>query len=229
MSDRDRYFEFRRQHGLEGGGARHHALRDGDLWFAEIEPGRWAISFYPHRPDHPDAPHLVTDSEREGIDGADGVDAVGKRLDAHFEGRDGRDLVSVLIEAEASQAEVDLVQRVFDEAGAPAIVRAGYGRNSADQLPWIILVTAPLAALVTGFLGKAGADGWDALRDLVVRIYQERRALGGRDGAIQVDEGERQIILTENITDAGYRAITSLPPGGYYVWDAARGEWERSP
>lgn len=229
MIDRARYFEFRSEHGLESGGARHHALRDGDLWFTEVEPDRWAISFYPHRPDHPDAPRLVTDSAREGIDGSGGADAVGERLAAHFQGRDSRELVSVLIEMEATAAEVEAVRRAFDEAGAPAIVRAGYGRNSAEQLPWVILLSAPLAALVTGFLSKAGADGWDALKNLVQRIYKERRALGGRDGAIQVDEGDRQIILTENITDEGYRAIASLPPGGYYVWDETRGGWQRSP
>lgn len=61
----NRFETFELDHRLKN--ARVHYLPEGELWFAEKDAGLWAISWYPCRSDHPDAPVLVTASKREGI------------------------------------------------------------------------------------------------------------------------------------------------------------------
>lgn len=120
-------------------------------------PGRGRVSWYPHRSDHPDAPKLVTDAEREGVDVSGSEEAVGDRLRTYFEGRDNRQFVTVIIEQEAPPLEVETVQRVFDDSGTPAIVSASYGRYSLFHPDWIVLIEVPLGAFVTDLAAKAGA------------------------------------------------------------------------
>src|SRR5439155_27343560 len=104
-------------------------------------------------------------------------------LRTHFEGRDGRQLVTVLIEQEASPLEVETVQRVLDDSGMPAVVSASYGRHSLFHPDWIVLIEVPLGAFVTGLAAKAGAECWDALRAFVERLT--------RNAALSVTRRER--------------------------------------
>jgi hypothetical protein len=230
MNEFRRFNQFQAEHGLPGDVTAHHyALADGDLWFAETRPGEWAVSFYPYRTDHPDAPALITDSTRETIDGGGGADAVGERLRAHLEGRDPRTLLDVLVEEGASPSDVAALADALDECGIPAAVRPGIARRSVGDMPWIVLITVPAGAIAAGFFGKAGSDAWDGLKRVVGRIYAVRRSSEAQTGSIEISEGNRALIFSETVTDAGYRAIAELPSSGYYVWDPQTSSWRASP
>jgi hypothetical protein len=221
----DRFQEFQRAHGVTSAHVLH--ARDGEIWYAASGSDSWAVTWYPHRSDHPDAPVLVTSSDGEGIDGGGGENVVGERLRAHFEGRDTRQLVTVIIEQEASPLEVETVQRVFDDLGAPAIVSASYGRYSAFHPDWIVLVEVPLGAFVTGLAAKAGADTWDALRRFIERLYEERRAVGLSKGSVQIDEGRRRVFLHDEIPAHAYPALAELSDEGEYFWDREQQTWRK--
>lgn len=221
----DRFREFKQDHGVQKAHTIH--ARDGEVWYALNSGGTWVVTWYPHRADHPDAPKLVTDAEREGIDVSGGEDAVGDRLRTHFEARDTRQLVTVIIEQEASPLEVEAVQRVFDDSGTPAVVSASYGRYSLFHPDWIVLIEVPLGAFVTGLAAKAGSDTWDALRAFVERLYKERRAIGHTKGSIQIDEGRRRVFLHDEIPPAGYPALAELSDEGEYFWDREKQTWRK--
>lgn len=221
----DRFREFQQDHGVKKAHTIH--VRDGELWYALDDAGRWVVSWYPHRSDHPDAPKLLTDAEREGIDISGSEEAVGDRLRTHFEGRDTRQLVTVIIEQEASPLEVETVQRVFDDSGAPAIVSASYGRYSLFHPDWIVLIEVSLGAFATGLAAKAGADTWDALRSFVELLYEQRRAVGHTKGSVQIDEGRRRIMLNDEIPPAAYPALADLSEEGEYFWDREMKAWRK--
>jgi hypothetical protein len=172
-------------------------------------------------------PKLVTNADREGVDVSGGEDAVGDRLRTHFEGRDTRQLVTVIIEQEASPLEVETVQRVVDDSGTPAVVSASYGRYTLFHPDWIVLIEVPLGAFVTGLAAKAGADTWDALMAFVERPYKERRAVGHAKGSIQFDEGRRRIFVHDKLPPSAYPALAELSDEGEYSWDEAKGVWRK--
>jgi hypothetical protein len=221
----DRFSRFSEQHGV----SRAHVLhtQQGEIWYASTQEGRWAITWFPYRSDHPDAPELVTDSLREGIDGSGTEEDVSERLREYFESRDDRALVYVAIEREASPDEVAAVQRVFDEAGTPAVVSPSYGRYSVFHPDWLVIVEWSALAFASGLAAKAGGDTWDALRDFVTRLHRERRALGHEQGSVEIDEGSRQIFLHDALPREAYQALAQLPEEGTYHWDVKSGGWRK--
>jgi hypothetical protein len=204
-------------------------LRDGEVWARETGPQFWTISWYPHRHDHPDWPGHTTDSSLEAIPAGEGTDAVLAWARERFDRRDARDLIIAHLEAEASDEDLRAIERVFDEAGTPAIVHASIERRSVGDLPWAILITAPLAAFLAGLGAAAGNDAWRALKAFVHRVYEVRRRPDRADGAIRVDDGARTVILSEAMPDEAYERLAAgeLSETGYYVWDTDRGCWRR--
>jgi hypothetical protein len=224
MARLDRLSEFHQQHNLGARSVCVHHLTDGELWFAHRSDDVWAISWYPYRSDHPDAPYLVTDTAREKVDATGDADTVGERLTEHFSGRDPRSLFSVTIEQEASREELQTVQRVFDNAGVPAIVSANYGRHSAIHTSWVVIISG---AFISGFVAKGGADAFDTMREFIQNLYRERRSLGYQEGGVQLDEGRRRIELNETVPLEAYRALAELGDEGLYHWDRNAREWRR--
>lgn len=221
----ERFRRFKEQHRTGSATVMH--LRDGELWYAKKPDGAVAITWLPQRAHHPDAPELVTDSVREGID-SDGDDAaLSERLRTYFEKRDPRRLVPVTIEQEASIAELEAVQRVFDDAGMPAAVSANYGRHSLSHPDWIVIAEVQLGVFVAGFVGKAGADAWDALRAFVGRLYEERRRLGHDKGSLMFDEGRRRVVISDALPPEAYPALADLGDAGEYRWDHDARAWRK--
>jgi hypothetical protein len=67
------------------------------------------------------------------------------------------------------------------------------------------------------------------LKRLVVKVFELRRRPDRPDGAIELDENGRTVILTDPIPDEGFRQLTEgdLPNSGYFVWDEDDGCWRR--
>ena len=132
---------------------------------------------------------------------AEDAEAVIAWAEATFTERDDRVLATVMIEDNAAPDEARSIQRLFDDAGAPAVVTASIARRSAGSLPWLVMIEVPLVAFVTGLTTAAGADGWKALKSLVTHVFQERRRVTGRGGSIQLDDGARTVILLPEVSD----------------------------
>jgi hypothetical protein len=205
-------------------------LRDGDVEVWESVPGRWVVSFLPYRRDHPDAPGVTLDSEHHQLPTEGGREAIVEWAGTHFSERDPRELPEVVIESEASEDDVRAVERLFDEAGVPAIVSASLHSRSVSTLPWAMIVTFPLTAFLTAFAGAAGADAWRGLKSFVALVFETRRDPGRPDGAIRWEDERRTVILTDRIPDDGFRQLTSgdLPASGYFVWDEEQEAWRKS-
>lgn len=204
-------------------------LREGEVRANESAPGFWVVSWYPYRADHPDYPGSTIDSAHESIPTEGGADAVLEWARERFEKSDPRVIAEVLVEEGAPEDELAALQALFDEAGAPAVVKAAIARRSADLLPWAMLIKAPLTAFLTALAAKAGSDAWDALRAFVAKVYAERRRSGRPEGAIQFEDedGQRTVILTDGVPDAGYEQLAEgeLPETGYFVWDEDTSSW----
>jgi hypothetical protein len=142
---------------------------------------------------------------------------------------DPRVIAEVLVEEGAPQEELQRLQAVFDEAGAPAVVTAGYARRSADLLPWAMLIKAPLGAFLVAIATKAGTDAWDALKAFVAAVYAERRRPHRSEGTIQFDDDGLTVILSDDLPDAAYEQLAGgeFPDAGYFLWDDATGSWRR--
>ncbi len=181
-------------------------LRDGVVSVAEPEPGRWVVNWRPFRDDHPDAPELVLDSAVDRLPAED-AEAVIAWAEATFTERDDRVLATVMIEDDAAPDEARSIHRLFDDAGAPAVVTASIARRSAGSLPWLVMIEVPLVTFMTGLTTAAGADGWKALKSLVTHVFQERRRVTGRGGSIQLDDGARTVILLPEVSDEGFRQV----------------------
>jgi hypothetical protein len=202
-------------------------LRDGVVEVSESPSANWAVRFTPYRRDHPDAPGVTLYSETGGLPEAAGREEIVEWAREHFSERDPRDLAEVVIEAEASEDEVRAVERLFDEAGVPAIVSAGLESRSVGTLPWAMIVTIPLTAFLTALAGAAGADAWRALRSFVAGVFEVRRVPNRPDGAIRWEDKRRTVILTDRIPDDGFRQLTSgeFPSSGYFIWDEEQEAW----
>ncbi len=206
----------------------HSVLRDGDLWVAETGPGVFAVTWWPHREDHPDFPGVTIESSRNPMPIEGGLDVVSDWAHDRFDGRDPRDLLEVHLDVGADEQEIAAVSRAYDEAGVPAIVTASIVRRSAitELLPWTMVVKVSLTVFLLRFANNAADDAYRALQTLIRRVYEARR---GRPGSICLEDGERKVILTDEVPDEGLRELVEgkLDAPGYYVWDAGRGVWRR--
>jgi len=204
-------------------------LREGELRASEIEPGLWVVRWRPHRRDHPDYPEITTDSRKESMPTEGGADAVLAWAVARFETDDERIVAEVMLEEEAREGEVEAIEALFDEEGVPSIVTARIGRRSAERLPWEVLIVAPAGVFFTTLAARAAGDAYEPLKRLVLRVFELRRRPDRPDGAIQLDENGRSVILTDKIPDEGLRELTAgkLPSTGYFVWDEEKEGWQR--
>lgn len=195
-------------------------LREGSVTVSG-SPGSFLVSWRPIRGDHPDAPELLV--ERDDADSEQVVEWARQ----FFEKRDPRHLITVLIEADADPEDVRALRALFDEMGVPAIVEAGYSRASAETLPWIMLIKAPLTAFVTALAAKAGSDAWDALREAIARIFATRKHTVRLGGSIVVEDDGRTVVLKDDLPEDALRALTAgdAPTSGYLIWDPDLQAW----
>ena len=138
------------------------------------------------------------------------------------------DQVRVLLEAEARDDEVTAVAAAFAEAGIPADVRPGLERKGAGgDFPWAVIVTAP----VTAVLGALAVDGYKALKRLLKRLYDARKASRFSHGSVTLvdEESGTWITLPPELPDEAWRVLPEVNlnelPSGTLRWDPKTGQW----
>ena len=84
--------------------------------------------------------------------------------------------VEVEMDASASGDEVEGVKRAFAVAGIPVRVEAGIETRSAGDVPWVVYISAPVAAFIAAFAAQTGKNAADGIRRLVTDIYEARKS-----------------------------------------------------
>ncbi len=132
---------------------------------------------------------------------------------------------AVAMDEEASAAEVESVEVLFRKAGFDGPVTADIGRRSLGDLPFVIYVSAPVMAFLSGFAGAAGKDAYDSLKRFVRDVRAARR---GRDGSIVIEDRESRedstvLVLSADLPDEAFEALAGLDlealKGAYLIWD----------
>jgi hypothetical protein len=187
------------------------------------------VRWRPHRRDHPDYPEITTDSRKESMPTEGGADAVLAWAVERFETDDERIVAEVMLEEEAREGEVEAIEALFDEEGVRSVVTARTARRSAGLLPWPVLIVAPAGVFLTTLAKRAAEDAYQPLKRLVSRVFELRRRPDRPDGAIELAENGRTVILTDKIPDEGFRQLAAgeLPSTGYFVWDEEEEGWRR--
>jgi len=143
--------------------------------------------------------------------------------------------VEVILESEVADVEREAVTEVFESAGIQAEVRGAYVRRSADLLPWIIEITVAgrfVWAAIGGAGDEAGRDGWKALKRLITRLYEARRASRAPQGGVSLRDSSSSLViqLPPDLPDAAYRRLCEIenptaPLSGILRWDNDLQEW----
>jgi len=147
--------------------------------------------------------------------------------------------VDVILESECSAADLTAVAEVFKAAGISAEVRAAYVRESAGDLPWIILVGLPLwaggvflGAALQGAGDEAGRAGWRALMRLVRDLYEARKASRAPEGTVSlgISDPLLEIPLPPDLPDVAYRHLCEIEEpramlSGILMWDNKSQAW----
>lgn len=143
----------------------------------------------------------------------------------------------ILMDDTASAEEVAAVEQVAGTSGLHWDVRPDYGRKSAGDLPWIVMLGVPLGTMLTAFaksygetLGKHAADGTAKaaadLRRWLVSLYEARRG----DGQVLLDDPEThtQVLLDRDLPQEAIEALWDVDPArdggeaGHLSWDPAK-------
>lgn len=138
--------------------------------------------------------------------------------------------MEIVCDEEASEAEVEALNRVLKDYGLPA-ASPTYGRKSIGDLPWQVLITgAPFVAFWTAIAKKAGDDAYDAVKQWLKEVWAAR---GDRPGGVTVIDEPSQtwVVLDRDLPDEALRQLSQFDPardggdGGYARWDPSRRTW----
>lgn len=135
-------------------------------------------------------------------------------------------VVKVLIEADASADTVAEVTSLLDSLGVCALVTAQLGRYGAQSGAWAMAIETQDDGFFARLADSAGAEPGVALESFVSRIRDGRGADGAGDGSIRIDDGQRIVNLTSNVSAEGLRQVAhgELPAGSKYFW--FEGQWQ---
>jgi hypothetical protein len=144
----------------------------------------------------------------------------------------------VLMESTTPPDEVEAVRKVLRDAGLDLPVDASLERRSLGDLPWYLLLVAPLVKFGWTFAGKVaerlGERTGDAIADtlpmLVRRLWQART---GPEGRMELEDSltKARIVLTDDLPDEAYHALRRVDltqpelQGNVLVFDPVSGKW----
>ena len=143
--------------------------------------------------------------------------------------------IDIVLDMEALPQEVAAVKEVAEEEGIRGSVRATFFRKSLGDLPWAIYLLVPVLVFCSAFLKgsgqEAGRDAYQALRQLISRLYNARR---DRKGSVVVRDSDTftHIVFQDDLPEEAYRQLAQIGQerleGGYWVWDFEQGRWNRT-
>lgn len=147
--------------------------------------------------------------------------------------------VDVVLESECTAADIDAVEAVFETAGIPVNVRAGYIRESAADLPWLIIIFVGVWAAGTfvkaalqGAGDEAGRDAWRVLMRLIKAIYEARRPSQESQGSvsIRIADPPVEIPLPSGLPEVAYQRLFEIEVprarlSGILMWDNEAQAW----
>lgn len=124
------------------------------------------------------------------------------------------------------------------ETGLDLPVHASLERRGLGDLPWYLLLTAPLAKFGWTFAGavgqRLGERTGDAIADsLPTLVRQLWRSRTGREGRMELEDSQTKvrIMLADDLPDEAYQTLRRVDlaqpelQGNVLVFDPARGEW----
>ena len=100
--------------------------------------------------------------------------------------------------------------------------------RSMGEVPWVLMLSMPVTAFLTGFFGAAGAEAWKSLKSFVVRV---QRARPHRRGSIEfLPEDSPRLTIPEGLPDEAYKALLDLDFSSFknstlIWWDTGRQKW----
>jgi len=143
------------------------------------------------------------------------------------------DPVQVSLEAYTPDDEIAAVAAAFAEAGIPAEVTTNFEwKGAGGDYPWLVEITTSLAPFFALIIAtEATKDVWKALKRLVGRIHEARKASSRPNGRLTlVDKTTGTwIALPPDLPDEAWRLfpeaqLTELPSGALR-WDSETLQW----
>ena len=142
--------------------------------------------------------------------------------------------IDILLDLDASAAEVTAVMDVAREEGIHGSVQATWFSRVLEESPWIICLLAPVGVFFHAFfatVGKeAGKDAYEGIRRLTSRLVGARRS---SNGSVELwdDNTRTHIILISGLPEEAYKQLAQKGleqlKGGYWTWDSKLKEWRR--
>ncbi|WP_320772877.1 hypothetical protein [Streptomyces sp. CRN 30] len=138
--------------------------------------------------------------------------------------------VDLLVSNRLSAETAADVESGFRALGLTATVRVLPTRRSAE-LSWLVLATLPLVSFLNAVGAKAAEGAVQSLRDVVRRMFTDKRAGTGASRALVLQDvgSSAQVILDPDLPAEGYRALFTgdLPfaSGATFRFDPVRGAW----
>ena len=136
--------------------------------------------------------------------------------------------VEYVIDIRASQDEVEAVAKIALEEGVPGEVKAALSQKSIDEMPWQVLILAPVAPFLKGFLEEAGRNSYKDLRRFVSRLISAGRR---EKGPVQIMERNSltTVVFPPDIPEEAFAQLANLDleniEGKYWVWDREQQCW----
>lgn len=123
--------------------------------------------------------------------------------------------LQVQIDKGSSSDEVHALEEAFRRAGLEASVHPGIIELS-EQFTWIVMISLPPTAFLSGYFAAAGGDAWSATKRLSDRLMQFVRDLktargGSQDGRIELEEaGRAWLLLTSDLPQEAFRQLDDI-------------------
>ena len=147
--------------------------------------------------------------------------------------------LDVVLESECTAADVDAVAAVFEAVGIPADVRPGYIRESAADLPWLVIIFVGIwaggtfiRAALQGAGDEAGRDAWRALMHIIKAIYEARQSSSAAGGSvsIRIADPSVEIPLPPELPEVAYQRLFEIEDpqarlSGILMWDSEAQAW----
>ena len=139
-------------------------------------------------------------------------------------------IIEIFLDTSATDSEINAVVEAARTEGIRGSVQAVVERRGLGELPWLVVLSAPISVFVSAFFAAAGNDAYGGLRRLVSRLFRARR---NSNGCVELEDNDSgtYIILTDDLPVEAYQHLAKIGlerlKGGYWVWESEHHKWKR--